>query len=180
MYDEYVFMIYSMAHDPINICKATYKDIFNIYNIQCNNYSDTKFWESVTFLHHVVSLGLSYVAKSSNSGSVVGYALCHFISDPTDPPRLNSILSNHGNKYIFIHDICVDKAYQCQGIASKLLNTIHEYASSKHIPQIYLIAVQNAQSFWARHGYEKTLTKTIWEYCREYSKDASYMYIKIS
>lgn len=162
----------------ILIHSATYKDVFDIYDIQCKNYSEPSFWESRAFIHHVVSSGMSFVAKTQD-GQVLGYILSHYLMDPSNPPKLSNHVPNHGN-HLFIHDTCVMKEFHCQGIASKLVEAVHRLAKQRNIHSIYIIAVKGSQPFWIKHGYSPIAIKTTWDIHSQYQNDACYMHFSSS
>lgn len=157
----------------ISIHPATYKNVFDIYNIQCLNYSEPSFWESRAFIHHVVSAGLSFVAKKDDN--VIGYIMCHYLIDPSNPPRLNGRIPNHGN-HLFIHDTCVKNEFHLLGIASKLVEAVHNLAVQKNIQSMYIIAVKDSHPFWIKRGYKHIDIHTIWDYRSQYQEKASYMH----
>jgi predicted N-acetyltransferase YhbS len=151
------------------IYPATEQDVIDIYHIQCTNYLDCNLWESCDFIQNVVSFGLSFVAIKD--GTVIGYILCHNLTDIMNPPKLNSDVPKDG-EHLFIHDTCVSRKYHHQGIASKLVDAVHQLAVNR---KIYIIAVKESIQFWIKKGYVNTNINTVWNIEEHYKVGASYM-----
>ena len=57
--------------------------------------------------------------------------------------------------WLYITDLGVDRDYERQGIASKLMKTAHELAGGEEDIAVYLIANENAVPFYEKLGMKK-------------------------
>jgi ribosomal protein S18 acetylase RimI-like enzyme len=57
--------------------------------------------------------------------------------------------------WLYITDLGVDRAYERQGIATKLMKTAHEIAGGEKDIAVYLIANENAVPFYEKCGMKK-------------------------
>ena len=58
--------------------------------------------------------------------------------------------------WLYITDLGVDRDYERQGIASKLMKTAHDLAGGEKDIAVYLIANENAVAFYEKLGMEKS------------------------
>ena len=57
--------------------------------------------------------------------------------------------------WLYVTDLGVDRAYERQGIGSRLMKTAHEAAGGEKDIAVYLIANENAVPFYEKLGMEK-------------------------
>ena len=57
--------------------------------------------------------------------------------------------------WLYITDLGVDRDYERQGIATKLMKTAHELAGGEKDIAVYLIANENAEAFYEKLGMKK-------------------------
>ncbi len=57
--------------------------------------------------------------------------------------------------WLYVTDLGVDRAYERQGIGSRLMKTAHEAAGGEKDIAVYLIANENAVEFYEKLGMEK-------------------------
>ena len=57
--------------------------------------------------------------------------------------------------WLYITDLGVDRDYERQGIATKLMKTAHELAGGEKNIAVYLIANENAEAFYEKLGMKK-------------------------
>ena len=58
--------------------------------------------------------------------------------------------------WLYITDLGVDRDYERQGIATKLMKTAHELAGGEKDIAVYLIANENAEAFYEKLGMVKS------------------------
>ena len=58
--------------------------------------------------------------------------------------------------WLYITDLGVDRDYERQGIATKLMKTAHELAGGEKNIAVYLIANENAEAFYEKLGMVKS------------------------
>lgn len=59
--------------------------------------------------------------------------------------------------WLYVTDLGVDRDYACQGIGTKLMKTAHEIAGGEKDIAVYLIANENAISFYEKLDMEKSV-----------------------
>ena len=87
-----------------------------------------------------------FVAKSNNN--VAGYAFVEIIR--VNVPMMQKI------KYIYIHDIAVDKQYRKNGVASKLIEYVEGYGKTIGVDRVELavhLFSKSAISLYEKKGY---------------------------
>ena len=57
-------------------------------------------------------------------------------------------------EYYWIHDMCIDPNYRKKGIGSSLLEHCYNNCKSLNINILKLASVNNALSFWLKHGFK--------------------------
>ncbi|MCR4677704.1 MAG: GNAT family N-acetyltransferase [Lachnospiraceae bacterium] len=58
--------------------------------------------------------------------------------------------------WLYVTDLGVDRDYERQGIASKLMKTAHDIAGGEKDIAVYLIANENAVAFYEKLGMKKS------------------------
>ncbi|GIU12072.1 MULTISPECIES: GNAT family N-acetyltransferase [unclassified Shewanella] len=103
---------------------------------------------------------------------VIGYCLAHpWIKD--SPPSLEQVLAKTDTaNTLYLHDIALSSLSQGKGAGRQVLSTLMELAHSKGYPTISLVAVQGANHYWAKQGFEiQKIDKDL----SGYTDDACYM-----
>lgn len=54
---------------------------------------------------------------------------------------------------LFIHDICIDPAFQGQGLAQRAVEFIEETARANGFEKLIGIAIEGVEKFWQKQGY---------------------------
>lgn len=101
-----------------------------------SQYPKERFEERIAKL--VKNVSLSLVARNEN-GMIVGvlFGLTDFAY------------------WLYVTDLGVDRMYEGQGIGSRLMKTAHEKAGGEKDIAVYLIANENAISFYEKLGMKK-------------------------
>lgn len=101
-----------------------------------SQYPKERFEERISKL--VKNVSLSLVARNEN-GMIVGvlFGLTDFAY------------------WLYVTDLGVDRMYEGQGIGSRLMKTAHEKAGGEKDIAVYLIANENAISFYEKLGMKK-------------------------
>jgi len=111
-------------------------------------------------------------------GQVVGYLLSHPACF-ANPPGLNQLLDVRTGALdcYFIHDVAVLPAHRGQGLAQLLLGMAMRQAAQRGFAEVALIAVQNAQGFWQRRGFQfvPETVPAVAAVRRSYGSQAHYM-----
>ncbi|MGA0596565.1 GNAT family N-acetyltransferase [Enterovirga sp. CN4-39] len=89
-----------------------------------------------------------------DAGRLIGYALSH----PWlfgEPPRLNSLLGELPERptTLHVHDVALLPEARGSGAGSAIVARIAACAASAGLPNLSLVAVDGALSFWERHGF---------------------------
>lgn len=81
---------------------------------------------------------------------ITGYMLAHRWSS-LDPPELFQPLQEcTDGKYLFIHDLVVNKKYSGKGIGQKLVNHLFSNSSLHGFDKAILVSVQSTTGFWSK------------------------------
>jgi N-acetylglutamate synthase-like GNAT family acetyltransferase len=86
---------------------------------------------------------------------VVGYMISH-PSSLSAPPALNTVFSPNAEAHdcYFIHDIAVQRSCWSRGVGTLLLEQAVRIAMEHGFTTMALVAVQNAQRYWQRFGFQ--------------------------
>ena len=113
-----------------------------------SQYPKERFENRIAKLVNTVSISL--VARNE-SGTVVGvlFGLTDFVY------------------WLYVTDLGVDRSYTGQGLGKRLMKTAHEIAGGEKDIAVYLIANENAVSFYEKLGMKKSVdvmqyNKTEW------------------
>lgn len=159
----------------LSIHAATYRDVQSIYQIQTANY-DPGLWEDLCFLHHIITLGKSFVIKDASLG-VIGYILCHNFTYVYDPPKLNKRFSNRTGDFLFIHDLCVHVDHHGKGLGKLLVQRVLELAKSEKKKDVFLVSLHKSIGFWKQMGFKAYVGDTAWDYHGMYGPHSQYMHL---
>ena len=121
-----------------------------------------------------------WVAESE--GAVVGYLLCHPWPAFSAPPlgqRLPrpSLQTESSTLEFYMHDLAVHPSQRGRSVATKLIRTALTWARAQGYLHASLVAVQDAPSFWLKHGFQAASCSKPLD---QYGKDASYMRLSLS
>ncbi len=119
---------------------------------------------------------------AENDHGAQGYLFTHPWHDDA-PPALNHPLDglpNHANIF-FLHDLAIHPASRGQGIAQALIRRALAWAQAENFRQSMLVAVQDSQAFWQRHGFSPraVASSALQEKLKDYGPDASCLMAKI-
>ncbi|MGI2257984.1 GNAT family N-acetyltransferase [Shewanella sp. GXUN23E] len=97
---------------------------------------------------------------------IVGYCLAHpWLGEP---PSLNQCLPAQldNPETLYLHDMAFAPAARGLGAGKALLGRLVAHARRLAVPHLSLVAVQGAESFWEKQGFEHTdTTKCLGSYC---------------
>jgi GNAT superfamily N-acetyltransferase len=86
---------------------------------------------------------------------IAGYAFSHpWVKDPV--PSLDTFLTalpDHPTTY-FIHDVTLDERVRGQGHAAEIVPVLVDVARSHGLTHMMLVAVNGAEVFWAKFGFD--------------------------
>lgn len=111
------------------------------------------------------------------NGTVVGYGLAHPWVTHT-PPALYQVITNlPDSNTLYLHDIAISAAAQGTGAGTRALSYLIELAQTLGLDSLSLVAVQGADSYWRKQGFEpKSIDKSL----ASYTHDAIYMIYNIN
>lgn len=69
-------------------------------------------------------------------------------------------------KVLGVVDLCVDKRFQGQGVGTKMLSKLSEYASSKDVD--FIILISELHAFYAANGFRRISSRSSWLRLHEY------------
>lgn len=92
---------------------------------------------------------------AERDGGLCAYLLTHPWCRPT-PPEWNRelpLLPQHSHT-LYIHDLALGQATRGTGLAARLVGTVLQHGRHARFTDALLVAVQDSQRFWQRHGFE--------------------------
>jgi predicted N-acetyltransferase YhbS len=88
----------------------------------------------------------------NNDNKVLGYLLAHpWESDV--PPKLHEKIQITTSINLYLHDLALAHEARGKGIAKSLVANLIDKAKSQGFVRIFLVAVQGADTFWAKFGF---------------------------
>ena len=96
-----------------------------------------------------------FVAVDEEAGEVVGYLLTYPTSSARDDYESGYTPHDGDADALYVHDLCLAPQVQGQGLAGELFAKADECALQKSLPQMIAVAVQNAEKFWMKQGFEE-------------------------
>ena len=140
---------------------ATKEDLDEICEIQRECY-ERAFWESRECFEGTIEFGRSLVADapgvggvgSSRKPRVVGYVLIHSFEENGAIPPLGATkdrLPPWNDARVWIHDLCVGRAYRGTGVARALVETAIRANTGADVRLVSLN--ERTHSFWWRMGF---------------------------
>jgi ribosomal protein S18 acetylase RimI-like enzyme len=112
---------------------------------------------------------------------VTGDGACHgyILSHPWDglPPKLNTLLGAipAASRRYYIHDLTIMPAWRGTGIASVVVRALLAQAWQNGFTEAALVAVNNSQGFWRRHGFAVNGNPEVAAVLRSYGEGVRYM-----
>lgn len=112
----------------------------------------------------------------SDGERVLGYRIAYPSHRGSIPP-LNSRLSAlaAGADILYLHDLALRPEARAGGQARADIEALISQASTDGWPAIALVAVNHAQTFWARHGFVVDASLDVRAKLATYGPDAVYM-----
>ncbi|MHC2338160.1 GNAT family N-acetyltransferase [Bradyrhizobium sp. USDA 4454] len=116
-----------------------------------------------------------FVLKGRRAG-IVGYVVSHPWQF-RQPPALNALLKKlpvPGSTY-YVHDIALLPAARANGAASDAVRQLIAHATEARFPNVSLVAVNDSEQFWERHGFHTFEDATLSKALATYDRYARYM-----
>lgn len=132
---------------------ASFTHLNAIVLLQLQAYTD-ELAESADVLGSRIAHGGAHSFVATSGDALVGYVLAHRWPDHSSP-GLGLVMEQTppDSTVIHLHDMAVAPEFRGSGIAQALLNAL-EQSALEVVDSITLVAVQGAQNFWARVGFE--------------------------
>jgi N-acetylglutamate synthase-like GNAT family acetyltransferase len=138
----------------MKIRSATTVDLNHVVRIQAVAYvSDFHEPAEALLAKLMLSDGSSFIVEVNNE--VIAYAIA-FPWRSEESVVLHSIdlaMSNEPS-CMYIHDVAVNPEHRGSHVATELVNVIMQRSEELSLHQCELVAVQNSQMFWERHGFQ--------------------------
>lgn len=102
----------------------------------------------------ILSAGCSLICLDVY-GDVVAYLLAHPVTNPYDPPALNTAGTSAGISHaaLFIHDVVVGPEYQGHGIGRRLVQDLERFALGAGVATLSVVALAQSTPFWWKCGF---------------------------
>jgi GNAT superfamily N-acetyltransferase len=109
-------------------------------------------------------------------GQVLGYCLAHPWVEATPPPLYQALTELPLPNTLYLHDMAISARAQGLGAGTKALGKLKQVARRWSLNSLSLVAVQGADSYWRRQGFNDTQSLKC---LGSYSDDASYMILPL-
>lgn len=152
-------------------------DLAGVLRVQLACYGEGFVEPAEVYRRRIASSAQCSLVAADASGEMLAYLAAY-------RSRLHSITPLHGDfgvvqapDTLYLHDVAVHPAHAGQGLAGALLQAAWAQAAAWHPGYSALVAVQGAQAYWERHGYElcQQLPPAQQQRLRGYGDEAVYM-----
>ncbi len=111
-------------------------------------------WEDMSLFEGILAHygRASFVAEKD--GVVLGYLITHPTYIERDDFEDGCKDLDGGEDHLYVHDLCVSPDGRGMGIAKLLLERLDVFARENGFLKYCAIAVQDAESFWLKQGFE--------------------------
>lgn len=112
----------------------------------------------------------------THDGAIEGYVLSHPWHDGA-PPALNTLLHAlpTAPTTYYIHDLALLPDARGSGASNAIVGALIKQAIQIGLPTLSLIAVNNSQGFWQRHGFQPVAATAFGDKLKSYGADAQFM-----
>lgn len=147
------------------LIKPITPDVYSaIYDLQ-NEVHASYLCESMTVLTSKVYASPSSCFTVQENGVLIGYILALPYPIGEIPPLSESVEAAVGERYnFFIHDCVVSPLRRKSGVAAKMIHAVENSAREQGFVIASLVAVREASTFWARHGWKSSSIPVPQEY----------------
>ncbi len=137
----------------VKIEQAALTHLDAILELQAIAYTD-ELVEGRDVLGSRIEMGSVFSCVAMAGGSLAGYVLAHLWPDHSSP-GLQLVLHElpPNSTVVHIHDMAVAPEFRGAGVAQALLNAL-ESRARMDVESLTLVAVQGAERFWAKVGFE--------------------------
>jgi len=108
--------------------------------------------------------------------AVAGY-LVSYPWSAESAPALNTVLEGLPSRpeLIYLHDLALRPEARGRGWTGPMISRLAEQARAEGWPAMSLVAVNEAEGFWRRHGFEPLASAALADKLASYGPDARYM-----
>lgn len=151
-------------------------DLAAVVRLQDHCYAD-EFFESAEVVAKRLMLYPQSCWVACYQDKIWGY----LFSCPSKLSQVNPLGAEFGQyehaNCLYLHDMAVSPDARGQGVASALLRSAIDYATSLDLPHLALVAVQNSAAFWQQLGFtsQPALTSTAQHALASYGDNAVYL-----
>ena len=113
---------------------------------------------------------------ANGHGAARGYLIAYPWRAESAPP-LNTVIEGLPAEpaLIYLHDLALHPAARGGGVTGPIIERLAEQAAEDSWPAIALVAVNDAVSFWSRHGFVEQPAEAMAAKLASYGADARYM-----
>lgn len=116
----------------------------------------------------------------ARDGTINGYVVSHPWAGA--PPALDTLLERLPPlpSIYYIHDLALLPAARRSGAANTIVTLLIDQARRENFATITLVAVNNSERFWRKHGFDVVRDETIAAKIQSYGEDARVMRATLS
>lgn len=116
----------------------------------------------------------------TRNGAIMGYVVSHPWAGA--PPALDTLLERLPQQpsTYYIHDLALMPGARGNGVADTIVAALIAYARQNNLATVTLVAVNNSQRFWRKHGFEIVNDGAMAAKIESYGADARIMRVTLS
>ncbi len=143
-----------MADPHVTINRITSEEIASVLGIQRDCYGEGYIEDSRTFTRMIAAYPQGCL-RVSVGDILAAYVFFHpYLENVVKPLDLALVLSGTED-CMYIHDIAVHHRHRGMGITRMLMERVDHETRRGGFNVQCLVAVQNSQDFWGKHGFKK-------------------------
>jgi ribosomal protein S18 acetylase RimI-like enzyme len=143
-----------MADPLATINRITLTEIASVLEIQRDCYGEGYIEDSRTFTRMITAYPQGCLGATVG-GILAAYAFFHPYRDNVVKPLDLALVLNGTEDCMYLHDIAVHHRYRGKGLARMLMERVDHETRGGGFEVQCLVAVQNSQEFWRKHGFNK-------------------------
>jgi ribosomal protein S18 acetylase RimI-like enzyme len=142
-----------MADPHVTINRITSEEIASVLGIQRDCYGEGYIEDSRTFTRMITVYPKGCLGVTVG-GSLAAYAFFHPYRDNVVKPLDLSLVLSGTEDCMYLHDIAVHHRHRGMGFTRMLMERVDHETRRGGFDVQCLVAVQNSQEFWRKHGFK--------------------------
>ncbi len=142
-----------MADPPVTINRITLEEIPSVLEIQRDCYGGGYIEDSRTFTRMIAAYSQGCLGATVG-GILAAYVFSHPYRENVVKPLDLALVLNGAEDCMYLHDIAVHHRHRGKGLTRMLMERVDHETRRGGFEVQCLVAVQNSQEFWRKHGFK--------------------------